>query len=104
MIDGDRQAAEMLQMFLRMMELECSLIEPDSDAVPTIRRIDPDAVVLDLDLPHGEALEIARRIHTPVIFVTDRDPGASGYQRVIAKPRGNFEQLLRLLELILDVA
>jgi CheY-like chemotaxis protein len=101
-IDGDREAAEMLHMFFRLMELECSLIPPDSAAVATVRRLDPDVLILDLDLPDLRALEIAGEIRTPTIFVTDDDPALIGLAApVIRKPRGRFEELLRLFEIVL---
>jgi DNA-binding response OmpR family regulator len=102
-VEGDREAAEMLHMFFRLMELECSLISPDSDVVSTIRREDPDAVILDLDLAGLRPLEIAGQIRPPVIFVTDRDLTTIDDLQapVIRKPRDRFEELLRLFEMVL---
>jgi DNA-binding NtrC family response regulator len=101
-IDGDREAAEMLHMFFRLMELECSLISPASDVLATVRRVDPDVVILDLDLPDLRSLDLAREIHAPVIFVTDDDPTLAAVTRpVIRKPRDHFEELLRLMEMVL---
>ena len=101
-IDGDREAAEMLHMFFRLMELECSLIPPDSDAAATVRRLDPDVVILDFDLPDLRSMDIAREIRTPVIFVTDDDPALTGVTGpCIRKPRDRFEELLRLFEMVL---
>lgn len=101
-IDGDRAAAEMLHMFFRLMELECSLIAPGPEAVPTVRRLDPDVLILDFDLPDLRALDIAREIRTPVIFVTDDDPALIGLSApVVRKPHDAFEDLLALLEMVL---
>ena len=101
-IDGDREAAEMLHMFFRLMELECSLISPASDVLATVRRVDPDVVILDLDLPDLRSLDLAREIRAPVIFVTDDDPALAAVTRpVIRKPRDRFEELLRLMEMVL---
>lgn len=101
-IDGDRAAAEMLHMFFRLMELECSLITPGPDAVPTVRRLDPDVLILDFDLPDLRALDIAREIRTPVIFVTDDDPALVGLAApCVRKPHDTFEELLALLEVVL---
>lgn len=92
----------MLHTFFRLMELECSLLDSSPAAVATIRRLDPDVVILDLDLPHLRALEIAREIRTPVIFVTDADPALAAVDApVIRKPRDRFEELLRLFEMVL---
>lgn len=101
-IDADREAAEMLHTFFRLMELECSVLDAGPAAAATVRRLDPDVVILDLDLPDLRALEIAREIRAPVIFVTDDDPALTGVDApVIRKPRDQFEELLKLFEMVL---
>ena len=64
-VEANRCAAEMLHTFFRLMELECSLIRPDADAVPTVRRLCPDVLIVDFDLPNLRALEIAHEIRGP---------------------------------------
>lgn len=91
----------MLHMFFRLMELECSLISPASDVLATVRRLDPDVVILDLDLPNLRSLDLAREIRQPVIFVTEADDGSAPVSPVIRKPRDRFEELLRLMEMVL---
>lgn len=105
LVEGDRQAAEMLHMFFRLMELECSLIRPDSDAVATVRRLHPDVLILDLDLPNLRALDIARELRgVPMILLTDREPSLVPLDApVMRKPRDRFEELLRLFEMVLAV-
>jgi len=105
-VDGDRQAAEILHTFLRLMELDCSLIAPETDVVATIRRQRPDILILDLDLPDLRALEIANAVHIdartlPIIFLTDGEPIALPDGPVLRKPRDRFEELLRLFEMVL---
>lgn len=99
-IEGSRDAAEMLHTFFRVMELEPSLIAPDSDAVPTLRRLRPDVLLLDLDLPGLRALEIAREIGDafPIIYMSETPESAE----VVRKPR-KFEELLRVMEAVLEV-
>ena len=103
LVEGDRETAEMLHTFFRVMELECSVIRPDSNAVPTVRRLAPDVLILDLDLPDLRALEIARELRTiPTILLTSLEPqllplGAP----VMRKPRNRFEELLGLFEMVL---
>ncbi len=107
-VDGDRKAAEMLHTFLRLMELDCFLIAPETDVVAAIRRQQPDVLILDLDLPDLRALEIANEVHRnmpslPVIFLTDDDPFALPVSGpVLRKPRDHFEELLRLFEIVLS--
>lgn len=103
LVVGDREAAEMLHMFFRLMELECSLVRPDAEAIPTLRRLDPDVVILDLDLPDLRALDIARELRAfPIILLTARDPQLVPIDApVMATPEGSFEDLLTLFELVL---
>lgn len=105
LIVGDRDTAEMLHMFFRLMELECSLIKPDREAIATLRRLHPDVLILDLDLPDLRALEIARATPAvPLILLTDRDPQPIPLDApILPKPRGAFEELLRLFEMVLAV-
>lgn len=106
-VDGDRRAAEMLHTFFRLMELDCSLVRPDSDVPATVRRERPDILILDLDLPDLRALEIAHAVlftmpALPIIFLTEHEPELLPVEGpVMRKPRDRFEELLRLFELVL---
>lgn len=109
-VEGDRAAAEMLHMFFRLMELECSLVSHGSEAVPTISRLQPDVLILDLDLPDLRALEIARGIRRtlpslPIVFLTDSRPlpPVSFDAPVVSKPHGRFEEMLGLFEKVLEM-
>lgn len=95
----------MLHTFLVLMELECSIVRPDRDAIPTLRRFAPDVVILDLDLPDLRALEIARELRAvPIILLTSRDPQLMPIDAPVMRKPGNvFEELLRLFELVLAV-
>lgn len=105
LVEGDREAAEMLHTFFRVMELECSVVRPDSNVVSTLRRLAPDVVILDLDLPDLRALDIARQLYDiPTILVTSSDPLLLPIDApVMRKPRDRFEELLRLFEMVLDL-
>ena len=109
-VEQDRAAAEMLHTFFRLMELDCSLVPADSGAVDTVRRLQPDVLILDLDVPDLRALEIARaiRLHRPrlpILFLTDEnDPEPIPFfddAPVLPKPHDRFEDLLALLEAVL---
>ena len=103
LVEGDGQAAVMLHTFFRLMELECTVVPPDGNAVPTLRRLDPDVLILDLDLPGLRALDIARELHAlPIILLTSHPPELLPMNApVMRKPDGDFEDLLRLFELVL---
>lgn len=106
-VDGNREAAEMLHTFFRLMELDCSLVLPENDVVSSVRRQRPDILILDLDLPDLRALEIANEIRRglrelPIIFLTnDESRVALPDGPVMRKPGDRFEELLRLFEMVL---
>ena len=103
-VDGDREAAEMLHMFLRLMELECSIVNPSPDPLPTLRRLDADILILDLDLPDLQAQEIAREIGIPVLYLTEGDPTRFTVDApVMRKPRDRYEDLLGVFEAVLNL-
>jgi DNA-binding response OmpR family regulator len=112
-VDGNREAAEMLHTFFRLMELDCSLVAPDAlpenDVVPSIRRQRPDILILDFDLPDLQALDIANEIRRtsrdlPIIFLTnDASRMVLREGPVMRKPGDRFEELLRLFELVLEL-
>ncbi len=97
----------MLHTFFRLMELDCSLLPPESNISDTLRRERPDILILDLDLPDLRALDIANAVRhsvpaLPIIFLTDREPELLPVEGpVMRKPRDRFEELLRLFELVL---
>jgi CheY-like chemotaxis protein len=102
-VEGSREAAEMLHMFFRLMELECSLIRPDEQAISNVRRFDPDILILDLDLPDLRALELARELRgMSIVFVSDSASALPPIDApVLRKPREAFEEFLRLFEVVL---
>ena len=105
--EGDPAAAEMLHTFFRLMELDASLVDPSDDPLATIRRLAPDVVILDLDCPELHAVEIAEELRgrIGVILETAGELPASAPEgvSVIRKPQPQFEELLRLMELVLEV-
>ena len=106
-VEGDRTVAEILEVFFRLMEVECWVVSHRADAVPALARLRPDVLILDLDLPDLRAVEIARDVHSllpglPIIYLTDLQTHVD-VAPLIAKPHGRFEDLLRLFEVVLAV-
>lgn len=99
----------MLHMFFRLMELECSLIAPKNLHLATIRRLAPDVLILDFDLPDLRALDLARELRRsdpafPIIFLSEDETVEPPVDApVMRKPTDRFEELLRLFELVLEV-
>ncbi|HKO56526.1 MAG TPA: response regulator [Thermoanaerobaculia bacterium] len=113
-VEQDRSAAEMLHTFLRLMDIE-SVVIPPAEGAPevmaaTICRERVDAVLLDFDLPDLRALEIASRIRVmrpalPIILTTRNPDAALPPIEAVAltrKPSERFEELLRLMEVLLE--
>lgn len=106
-VEGDADSAEMLHTFFRLMDLEPSVIPPDSDAAATISRLNCDVVLLDADLPRLRAVELASEIRrllpgVVIIFMTAREAAAvPPGELFVSKPR-RFEDLLAVMELLLE--
>ena len=80
-------------------------VRPDADAVPTVRRLRPDILIVDLDLPDLRALDIAREVRSThpgvaIIFLTDRTPLPLS-DPVLPNPHDRFEELLHLFQVVL---
>ena len=103
-VERDRNDAEMLHSFLRLIGIDAAVVEPDSDAVATICREEPELVVVDLDLPDLRALELAREIgfflpSAGIVFSTRRPVDRPS---VVRKPYVSVEEMLRLAEMVLN--
>ena len=106
-VDGDPHSAEMLHTFFRLMDLEPSVIAPDSDAGTTIGRLRCDVVLLDADLPGLRAVEIAAEVRgllrgVVIIYMTDRETATVPPDELFVKKPRRYEDLLAVMELLLD--
>ena len=92
-VEGDPNTAEMLHTFFGLMEVQASLIDPGPTALPTLRRLNPDLLVLDLDHPDLRALDLVHEVASsvPILYLSARD-----------KPK-SFDDLLGLFERVLEV-
>ena len=77
-VDDEPNIAELLRMALRYEGWEVSVALTGSQAVSTARKVEPDAVVLDMMLPDFDGLEVLRRMraanpNVPVLFLTAKD-------------------------------
>lgn len=77
-VDDEVNIAELISMALRYEGFGVEMAHSGSKAVQTARDFQPDAVVLDIQLPDFDGLEVLRRMRgtdpdLPVVFLTARD-------------------------------
>jgi two-component system response regulator MprA len=111
-VDDDQAIRSALGRALRMENYDVELFEDGTSALRSIQLRAPDAIVLDLQLPDVDGLEICRRIRqagdaTPILMLTARnavddrveglDAGADDY---LVKPFDLAELLARLRALL----
>jgi two-component system response regulator MprA len=111
-VDDDAAIRSALGRALRMENYDVELFEDGLSALKAIQLRAPDAIVLDLQLPDIDGLEICRRIRrsgdaTPILMLTARDAvndrvagldvGADDY---LVKPFDLAELLARLRALL----
>lgn len=74
-VEDDSQLTGVIVRSLAQMGVAAEGVRDGAEALPAIRRLRPDLVLLDLDLPSVQGLEICRRLK--------RDPELSGIPIVI---------------------
>jgi two-component system, OmpR family, response regulator len=77
-VDDEVNIAELLSMALRYEGWETRTAHTGSKAVSVAKKVQPDAVVLDIMLPDFDGMEVLRRVRNhlpdvPVLFLTARD-------------------------------
>ena len=114
LIDDDPEFLTATEMFLRSEGFRVHAHTRAKQALQLIRRLEPDAVLLDQDMPETTGLEILRRLRrlsltrsVPVLFLTaSRDPELvsrgfrAGLDDYISKPFRGEELVLRLRAVI----
>jgi PAS domain S-box-containing protein len=106
-VDDNRDAAHSLELFLRNAGFEVQLGHDGPTALEMVRNDPPDAVVLDIGLPHLDGIAVAERLRQelsiPLIALTGYapDPGATSmFDRYLLKPAKPDELVELLTELM----
>lgn len=73
-VEDEKQIGELLKDYFEQAGFETSNLLSGAKAVETIKKIVPDAVILDLMLPDTDGLEICRQVrkfsNVPILMVT----------------------------------
>jgi CheY-like chemotaxis protein len=98
-VDDDQMMAKTLSDMVSLLDWETQVVNSPRAAIELIRRKRPSLILLDLNMPGVDGLEVCRYIQrepssagTPVVFVTaEDDPGTK--QR--AKEAGAMDYLIK---------
>lgn len=63
-VDDEAALADLVAGYLERDGFEVTVCHEGGDAVEVVRRVDPDLVVLDLNLPGLDGVEVCRRVRT----------------------------------------
>lgn len=77
-VDDEEALVDMLGAALRFAGYDVETVQEGFEALRSVRRREPDLIVLDVNLPDVDGFEVCRRLRrdgiaTPVIFLTARD-------------------------------
>ena len=111
-VDDEPAVRDSLERALRLEGYDIELAADGAEALTAMSGDEPDAVVLDVMMPHVDGLEVCRRMRsmgdrTPVLMLTARDAVAdrvagldAGADDYVVKPFALDELLARLRALL----
>ncbi|MGP0062054.1 MAG: ATP-binding protein [Isosphaeraceae bacterium] len=106
-VDDNRDAAHSLELYLSAAGLRVQLAHDGTTALAMVQNDPPDAVVLDIGLPHLDGIEVGRhlrdQLHGPLIALSGYSPDKNApriFDRYLLKPVMPDELLKLLTELM----
>lgn len=105
-VEDDVAIAEATAMVIEDEGYECLIATESRNLLPIIKKVRPDLVLLDLLLPDGNGMDIAREIKKiglkiPVVMVTARASAKSiltdGYAQAFLEKPYDVEDLLEIV-------
>jgi two-component system OmpR family response regulator len=107
-VDDEAPASGLLSATLRLVAYDVRVVTSGREALTAIDEFAPDLIVLDVELPDGDGLDVARRLRaagrtTPVLVLSARDTVedkvaglAAGADDYVTKPFSIEEVVLRI--------
>ncbi|MBC8100171.1 MAG: response regulator [Armatimonadetes bacterium] len=99
-----------LHNMLKFSGYDVTIAQTGNDGIEMAQIVQPDVILLDLDLPNIDSFEVAKRLrdqsifnHVPIMVLSAhaspqarRDAFAAGCNSYITKPTGSIELMRRL--------
>lgn len=97
-VDDDQKLALILARWLGQVGFSCTVAESGDEALWSINRAEPDALVLDVMIPHPGGVEVCRHLRAggftgPIVMISARSnpedraaTARAGADRFLAKP------------------
>lgn len=77
LVEDDLRLADLVSRYLESQGLRMTVVSRGDEVVPTVRRDNPDLVILDLGLPGEDGFNICRQLRpdytNPILILTARD-------------------------------
>ena len=96
-VDDDSDVAERNALLLKEAGMEAKVVTDPMSAMATIREIDPDAILMDINMPECNGFELAavirqdrKYLQIPIIFLTTD----GGLERQVAAMRSGADEFL----------